>query len=134
MPATNTDHTAIGTSSTEDPTVVVKAFPSTDGVFARDVAVAIEAVLTHAPDDDPVPVVEGLLHRSYPNVRIHHQTELARLVEWDDIWYAYRDGRIRTPSSERDRLYALLSAARRTADDSSEILERSRSIARHAKF
>ena len=114
-------------------TVVVRSFPTADRVFAGDVSSAIESVLETSPDD-PVTVVSGLLRRHYPNVTIHHQADLARLVEWDDVWYAYRDGRILPANAERERLYMLLEAARRTSDDSATILERSRSVARSAKF
>jgi hypothetical protein len=112
----------------------VRAFPSADRAFASDVTNAIGNALADAPDDELVSAVERLLHRRYPNVTIHHQADLARLVEWDDIWYAYRDGRIRPVSAERERLYDLLAAARRTTDDSAAILERSQTVARSAKF
>ena len=81
------------------------------------------------------PSIQSAGGRMVPaNVTIHHQAYLARLVEWDDVWYAYRDGRILPANAERERLYMLLEAARRTSDDSATILERSRSVARSAKF
>jgi hypothetical protein len=120
--------------SIDHPNVVVRAFPSTDATFGRDVVAAIDGVLTQSPGDDAVTIVEGLLHRRYPNVRVHHQTDLARLVEWQDVWYAYRDGRVRPPNTQRERLYSILSTARQTRADSAAILERSQSVARDARF
>jgi hypothetical protein len=134
VPATDILQQATAHQSIEHPNVVVRTFPSTDATFGRDVAAAVESVLAQSPGDDAVTIVEGLLHRRYPNVRVHHQSDLARLVEWDEVWYGYRDGRVRTPSSQREHLYELLSSARRTTDDSAALLERSRSVVRQAKF
>ena len=99
MPATDIPDSAKTVSPVEHPRLVVRAFPTTDTTFARDVTDAVEAVLAQSPDDGAVTLIEGLLHDRYANVRVHHQSDLARLVEWDDVWYAYRDGRLREPNT-----------------------------------
>src|SRR5262245_37236045 len=121
------------TSESDEPTEV-KTFPSSDRAFATAVEASIKAAIEMPSDAALWRRTQAILRRSYPNAHISSQSDLAKVVQWDRLWYAYRDGRIRTRNVQRERLYALLATSRRTAAESESVIERSWETARRAKF
>jgi hypothetical protein len=69
--------------------------------------------------------LEAGLHRWYPLLAITVQTKLGSVGD-EDVWYVFRDGRVRTPRPVRDDFYAALSEARNTQETLDQTLRRSR--------
>jgi len=122
-----------GSPESDAPTEV-KTFPTSDRAFASAVVASVQAALDTPSEPALWQRTQAILRRSYPNATIASQSDLAKVVQWDRIWYAYRDGRIRTWNVQRERLYALLATSRRTAAESESVIERSWETARRAKF
>ena len=80
------------------------AFPSTDAQFAQMVSSAMEATRHVATDADDVrEAVTRALRRAYPDVELVVGGDLARLVEREETWYVFRDGRAVPPGGSPDR-------------------------------
>ena len=110
--------------------IVLQTFPSCDRDFAAAVAEALVDVRrsTNDPEELRLGVTERL-RASYRNVRLVWQEPLGSVVPRQATLYAFRDAAIRPASAERERLYGLLAAARRTVNASREVVERSQRIA-----
>jgi hypothetical protein len=116
-------------------TVTVHAFPSSDPQFGGDVARALDAARARTTDPEEVRLtVVGTLRRSYPNIRVVPQDELAGLLSAHDVWYAYRDAAVRPTTEDRERLYRVLGVARRTVDASEAALRHAEEAADHAGY
>jgi hypothetical protein len=115
--------------------IIVRSFPASDREFADAAGVALEGA--QADSDDLATlraVVERRLCETYPNARVHAQDELAGLAIQDVVWYAYRDGRIRSADPSRERLYTAFAAARRTVQESEAALRHAQDVTRLAGF
>jgi len=111
------------------------AFPHNDAAFREDVERALERLSEEVPDEERRDRVLNDLRRLYRAVQIVAQNELA---QHDSLavrtWYVYRDGRIRRPDPDRERLYAALATARRTYDASQTAMADARAAARIAGY
>jgi hypothetical protein len=97
----------------------VRCIPSSDSAF-RDAAVAaLNALDGKVTADEIEHVLCASLIGRYPQVDVHRQDDLARVVD-DEVWYVYRDGR---PSREILSEMARLSRSSASADKRSDTRE-----------
>ena len=66
--------------------------PSTDRFFHDAAAAALETIDGTVTPDRIERVLCDLLVDRYPNVDVHRQDELGRVLD-EEVWYVYRDGR-----------------------------------------
>jgi hypothetical protein len=97
--------------------VRVQLFP-TDATLAADVARTWASLVPDRVDDATFRAdLEEHLRRWYPNLSLQGQSELAAMTQEEEVWYLFRDGRIRRESPVRDRFYGVMSSARSTRDE-----------------
>jgi hypothetical protein len=112
----------------------IHAFPVNDTEFRTFV---LDVLKTLGSDEQggnfDVDEVEGRVNERYRNVQIvvRDQSSSYDLVP---VWYAYRDGRVRTDDARRERLYESLSKAREVVGQASDAMEHSRATARRAGY
>jgi hypothetical protein len=122
-------------SDPELPRIQIRTFPSGDADFARATHSALDRSVPDATDVRSLAsVVDRRLREAYPNSRIVPQDEMGRLGKGEQLWYVYRDGRVRPPDERRERLYRVVGEARRTVAAAETTLDHSRAIAREAGF
>jgi hypothetical protein len=113
----------------------LRCFPTGDATFREDVE---RAALTLAEDLSPQERMAGLVERLRPwyrSVEIVPQDELAQFDHFpNDVWYLFRDGRVRMSNERRDRLYAALASARQTLAASQVAMSDAFEAARAAGF
>lgn len=110
-------------------TIVLQTYPSGDRDFADVIAAALAD--ERRSTNDPEEIRRGVIERVggvYRNVRLVWQDPFSSLVPRQEILYAFRDASVRPTSADRERLYALLAASRRTIAASRDVLERSDAI------
>jgi len=106
--------------------VTIRAFPH-DGRFLRDIRRAAVAVRGAAgTEGDFLDLLQRALRAWYPRVEIRPREGLAALAEEDRVWYVMREGKVRQPREQAERLYAALSDARATTAESDVAVERAR--------
>jgi hypothetical protein len=110
-------------------------YPAADATLKADVEREFASLPGGVPD---AALRELLLERLRPWYRLIEvviQEDLAHLsVDPTRTWYIYRDGRIRTPNRQRDRLYAALASARQSVDESGHVLDDAQAAARIAGY
>ena len=120
---------------TDRPTLHLVVFPRSDAALRRDVETALRDVGSSPEERTTAKLVERRLRRVYRNIQVHPRDSLGG---YDDdptaVWYVYRDGRVRSPSELRERLYAVLAEARETRDATERALQRSLAAARVAGY
>ena len=115
--------------------IIVRSFPAGDRDFADATGEALEQARADAVEPATFrDLVEQRLRASYRNARIHAQDQFADLGNGDIVWYAYRDGRVRTNDPSRERLYTAFAMARRTVRESQVALEHARDVTRVAGY
>jgi hypothetical protein len=111
------------------------SFPSSDANFRDDVQRALSHLSETQTDDERRRQLLAELRPLYRPVEVVPQDEFAHLdLQPIRIWYVYRDGRVRPVDDQRERLYAALASARRTCDQSREVLSDALSVARAAGY
>ena len=105
-------------------TVVVHVFPD-DPRLLQDVRRTALAMQADVADAEGLrDAVERGLRPWYPRLTISERDDLARLNDPEHVWYVMRDGRVRRPREQIDRLYSALATARDTSEQASEALRR----------
>lgn len=76
------------------PSIAARTFPSADTTFAAEVAQALEDGRREVDDADALrAVVTRRLQSAYPDARVVPQSPMASVIDSEDVWYVYRDGR-----------------------------------------
>jgi hypothetical protein len=104
--------------------VRIQVIPPDDGV-ARELT---RAWVRLAPDRTDVGTfrqdLQAVLRRLYPLLVLQPQDRFATVSD-DEVWYCFRDGRVRSPNDRREDLYAALADARETTANVRETMGRS---------
>lgn len=76
------------------PSVAARTFPSGDPAFEQEVARALEDGRREVDDAEALrAVVTRRLRAAYPGARVIRQASMASVVDSEEVWYVYRDGR-----------------------------------------
>ncbi len=110
-------------------------YPAADATLKADVEREFASLPGGVPDAALRELLLERLRPWYRLIEIVIQEDLAHLsVDPTRTWYIYRDGRIRTPNRQRDRLYAALASARQAVDESGHVLDDAQAAARIAGY
>src|SRR3954452_1964965 len=113
----------------------VHSFPVADSAFRVAVLAALKAALIddgEAPPPD-LDAAQTAIRERYPNALLVPRDDMGG-YETRPVWYAFRDGRVRPRSDDRERLYASLTRARESTERAEEVLNRSAKVAREAGY
>jgi hypothetical protein len=85
-------------------TIVAHAFPSTDPQFAQVVSSVMEGARQATTDADELrEAVTRALRRAYPDAELVVGGDLAQIVDREQTWYVFRDGRAIPPRDPPER-------------------------------
>jgi hypothetical protein len=97
--------------------VRVHLFPP-DRALSADVARIWASLAADRVDDETFREdLEEQLQHWYPRLAIQSQSDLAALTQEEEVWYVFRDGRVRAENAVRDRFYGAMSSARSTREE-----------------
>jgi len=112
----------------ERSTLRVVTFPADDDAFRREVETALVDLVDAGPLEAQRVVLEERLRTWYRSVQVRRRDSLGGYAgDLGEVWYVYRDGRIRPRNDVLERLYRAMADARATYRTSERALGDARS-------
>lgn len=111
------------------------AFPAADVGLRREAEAALRELPEDLDDEARLRALRDHLRRWYRAVEVRCRSELGGYDgEPISVWYIYRDGRVRIPNQNLERLYRALGSARQTCRTSAAAIDSAWSVAERAGY